>query len=53
MDSTPQPREAATLRLDTGKATQSLGWRPVWNTDATLAKTARWYLRFHEDRTRR
>lgn len=50
LDSTPQPHEAATLRLDTGKATQSLGWRPVWDTDTTLAKTARWYLRFHETR---
>lgn len=42
------PHEAATLRLDTRKVHQQLAWRPVWNIDAAIAKTASWYRTFHD-----
>ncbi len=40
---TPQPHEAMLLYLDSSKARNILGWHPVWDIDATLAKTADWY----------
>lgn len=45
-DGTPQPHEAAQLRLDASKAQRELGWRPVWGTDTTLTRTACWYQQF-------
>ena len=39
----PQPHEANLLYLDSAKARNQLRWRPVWNIDATLEKTADWY----------
>jgi len=39
----PQPHEANLLYLDSAKARSMLGWRPVWNLDTTLEKTAQWY----------
>lgn len=47
-DPRPHPREAAVLRLNCDKAKQLLGWRPVWNIDTTVARTASWYRTFHE-----
>lgn len=47
-DAAPQPREAPTLRLDCTRARHDLGWRPVWNIDTTLVRTAQWYRRQHE-----
>lgn len=38
-----QPHEATLLYLDSSKAKSQLQWRPVWNIDTTLAKTAEWY----------
>ena len=38
-----QPHEATLLYLDSSKARRQLQWRPVWNFDTTLAKTAEWY----------
>lgn len=42
------PHEAIALRLDCDKAHQQLGWRPVWDIDTTLARTAGWYRHFHQ-----
>ena len=39
----PQPHEASLLYLDSTKAHSVLHWQPVWNLDATLAKTVEWY----------
>ena len=47
-DPSDRPHEAATLRLNCDKAGQQLAWRPVWDLDTTLAKTAAWYRHFHE-----
>lgn len=47
----PQPHEAKLLYLDSAKAHAQLGWQPVWNLDATLEKTADWYLAFQSSRT--
>jgi len=48
-DAGPHPHEAEKLALDCGKASRELGWRPVWNAEATLARIARWYRRFLDD----
>ncbi|MEF9977291.1 MAG: CDP-glucose 4,6-dehydratase [Thermomonas sp.] len=47
-DGDTHPHEAATLRLDAGKAAERLGWRPVWTLDETVARTASWYRAFNE-----
>jgi CDP-glucose 4,6-dehydratase len=47
-DAGAHPHEAAILRLNCEKATRQLAWRPVWNIDTALARTADWYRRFHE-----
>jgi CDP-glucose 4,6-dehydratase len=39
------PHEASKLNLATDKAFHVLGWQPVWDFPATIAETARWYLR--------
>ena len=41
------PHEAATLSLAIGKAAQQLEWRPVWNFDVAVERTARWYHQCH------
>jgi CDP-glucose 4,6-dehydratase len=46
-DDAPHPHEAAQLRLDTSKAQHALHWRPVWDIDTTLARTAAWYRHFY------
>lgn len=43
VDPGPHPHEAAQLRLDCGKATRELGWRPVWNAATTVERTVAWY----------
>ncbi|WP_190285698.1 CDP-glucose 4,6-dehydratase [Montanilutibacter psychrotolerans] len=45
------PHEAATLRLDCGKAARELGWHPVWNATQTVERTIGWYRAFHEGNT--
>ncbi|MCB1908275.1 MAG: CDP-glucose 4,6-dehydratase [Rhodocyclaceae bacterium] len=45
-DRTPQPREAAVLRLDSSKAAMRLGWRPRFSLDEAIALTGDWYARF-------
>ena len=44
----PQPHEAKLLHLDSSKARQRLGWRPLWNVEDTVARTAEWYRQFLE-----
>lgn len=38
--------EAPTLRLDSRKAAERLGWMPVWDFAATIQYTADWYQRW-------
>ena len=42
--------EARLLCLDSTKARQKLGWRPVWDLDAALRATAHWYRQYLERR---
>jgi CDP-glucose 4,6-dehydratase len=44
----PQPHEASLLYLDSTKARQLLGWRPVWELEEGLRATAGWYRRFRD-----
>ena len=49
---TPQenaPHEAGLLMLDSTKAHRELAWRPVWDLDATLHETVRWYRAHYEE----
>ncbi len=45
-DADQGPHEAATLRLDSAKARQVLGHRPVWNLKQTIERTWGWYRGF-------
>ncbi|PNS09309.1 CDP-glucose 4,6-dehydratase [Solilutibacter silvestris] len=47
-DGGTHPHEAATLRLNVGKAHQLLAWRPVWDIEVALARTAAWYHDFRD-----
>jgi CDP-glucose 4,6-dehydratase len=40
------PHEAGILRLSIDKAISHLAWRPQWNFDETVRRTARWYRQF-------
>lgn len=42
------PKEAKVLRLDASFAQSRLGWRPVMDFKAAVAKTASWYLDWHD-----
>ncbi|NUS39204.1 MAG: NAD-dependent epimerase/dehydratase family protein, partial [Lysobacter sp.] len=42
-DDGEHPHEAPLLALDSRRAMRELGWAPVWDADATLGRTARWY----------
>ncbi len=42
-DSSPQPHEAKTLKLDSSKAKIQLGWRPRWDLQTALAMTLSWH----------
>jgi CDP-glucose 4,6-dehydratase len=44
----PQPHEAQLLYLDSGKARDELGWRPIWSLDTALRATADWYRHYLE-----
>ena len=37
------PHEANLLRLDTSKAKEKLGWRPVWDVRKSVEETVSWY----------
>lgn len=44
------PHEAAVLLLDSTKAKDVLGWRPLLDADDTVAFTVEWYRAFADDR---
>ncbi|WP_231740235.1 MULTISPECIES: CDP-glucose 4,6-dehydratase [unclassified Mycobacterium] len=48
VSSDPQPHEAGLLQLDSAKAKRHLGWRPVWNIETAVHRTANWYHRLLE-----
>ena len=39
----PQPHEAHRLSLDSTRARERLGWRPVWDAATAIQHTATWY----------
>jgi CDP-glucose 4,6-dehydratase len=43
IDEGPHPHEAHVLLLDSTKAREGLGWRPVWGLDDGLDATVAWY----------
>ncbi|QLA18212.1 CDP-glucose 4,6-dehydratase [Desulfolutivibrio sulfoxidireducens] len=47
----PAPRpflESDLLTLDSSKAGRLIGWRPVWNLETALDRTAAWYRTYYE-----
>lgn len=42
-----QPHEANILRLNIDKAVTRLKWRPVWDLNETVRRTARWYRAYY------
>ncbi|RYG60996.1 MAG: CDP-glucose 4,6-dehydratase [Alphaproteobacteria bacterium] len=38
--------EAAVLTLNSDKATEKLGWEPIWDAETMLRKTGQWYEAF-------
>ena len=48
-DSTPQPHEAHTLKLDWSKAASMLGWSPKLSLSRALEHTAQWYQNWARD----
>jgi CDP-glucose 4,6-dehydratase len=46
-----QPHESNQLYLDSTKARSGLNWRPVWNLDSTLLRTADWYRAWLSERS--
>jgi CDP-glucose 4,6-dehydratase len=42
-----QPHEAAVLRLSIRKARVELGWRPRWDNDEAIRRTAAWYRDYY------
>lgn len=51
LDTNAHPHEAATLHLDCAKAHNELGWRPVWNAEQMIERTADWYREFYQSGT--
>jgi CDP-glucose 4,6-dehydratase len=45
-------KESPTLRLDSSKARERLGWRPGWDLEAGLAATSGWYRATSDPRER-
>ena len=41
------PHEANLLFLDNTKAKKTLGWKPLWNLEATIAHTIGWYKQYY------
>jgi CDP-glucose 4,6-dehydratase len=42
------PHETRMLKLDSSKARDHLGWRPVWDWTEAVERTALWYRHYHE-----
>jgi CDP-glucose 4,6-dehydratase len=47
-DDRHHPAEAATLRLDSTRSIEALGWRPALSLDAAMSRTCEWYRCWHE-----
>ncbi len=47
-EAVPQPHEAGTLKLDSGKAKQRLNWWPRWALEQALAHTVDWHLAWRQ-----
>ncbi len=45
-----QPHEAGMLRLDCSKARTIMQWKPVWDSNTAVEKTALWYRAFYESK---
>ena len=45
------PHETKVLKLDSSKAKRELGWKPRWNWQTAVDRTADWYRTFYESRT--
>jgi CDP-glucose 4,6-dehydratase len=43
------PHESNILLLDSSRAADALGWRPVWDAHRTVERTMRWYRRYYEN----
>ena len=48
IEQSAQPHEASLLYLDSSKAREAIGWRPVWSIDKSIEVTASWYRAFVE-----
>ncbi len=44
VDAAPHPPEARFLSLDSTKASQRLGWRPLWDLERALESLVEWHL---------
>ncbi|MDP9344655.1 MAG: CDP-glucose 4,6-dehydratase [Actinomycetota bacterium] len=49
----PRPHEAGHLTLDSAKARERLGWRPVWGLELALERIVSWYLALRAGRDMR
>ncbi len=45
-----QPHESGILRLSIEKAVTLLDWRPVWNFQKTIDRTAEWYRDYYDNK---
>jgi CDP-glucose 4,6-dehydratase len=50
IDKKPQPHEATYLKLDSSKARNILGWKPVWNIEQTIDKIIEFYMVYKENK---
>jgi CDP-glucose 4,6-dehydratase len=48
IDGGPHPHEARYLRLDSSRARERLGWRPLLDLDAALDATVDWYTQLRD-----
>lgn len=48
IDDGPHPHEARYLKLDSSRARERLGWRPLLDLDAALEATVDWYTRLRD-----
>lgn len=46
-DQANQPHEAKTLMLNSSKARQVLGWKPVWDTRTAIQAAMEWYSNYY------
>lgn len=53
IDASPQPHEAVFLSLDSAKARTDLGWRPRWDIDEAIRRTAEWHRAWRDGREMR